>query len=172
MKRSKVEAYSLEMLLNDIQDKHAEESIDKEKRDYKAKLIIIQALIQLAASYNTDNKNDKKLSNALEVKVGGDEWLHGYIFFVSHNPQFEYTWSNMRKRRNDYIKFLVESVRFLNSVIDDINSFAGKTSIKENIHIVINDFLDIILIDEKPYVKSQILWENFQHIESMKPRFK
>lgn len=166
--------YSFEMLRNDIltaptEDNEKLETGDKYLREYQSKLIVVQMLSYLAESYETENyKDNELLRNAIEIKVHGDEQLSGYLFFVSQNPQFDYSWNYMRKCRTNYIEFLVNSIRFLNNVLVDINLLTGKPWPGNNIHVVFHDILDVELTSEVPFVKSRFLWENFYRLATVK----
>lgn len=166
--------YTFDMLFDDIQVDPTEsiglsESNDKLKREYQSKLIVVQMLLGLAKSYGTDKYNDsEKLRNAIEAKVVDDEHLSSYLFFVSQNPQFDYSWNYMRKCRTNYIEFLVNSIRFLNNVLVDINLLIGKPWPGNNLHVVFHDILDVELTSEVPFVKSRLLWENFYRLATVK----
>ena len=166
--------YSFDMLRNDIltaptEDNEKLETGDKYLREYQSKLIVVQMLSYLAESYETENyKDNELLRNAIETKVDGDEQLSGYLFFVSQNPQFDYSWNYMRKCRTNYIEFLVNSIRFLNNVLVDINLLTGKPWSGNNIHVVFHNILDVELTSEEPFVKARLLWENFYHLVTVK----
>lgn len=166
--------YSFDMLRNDMltaptEDNEKLETGNKYLREYLSKLIVVQMLSYLAESYETENyKDNELLRNAIETKVDGDEQLSGYIFFVSQNPQFDYSWNYMRKCRTNYIEFLVNSIRFLNNVLVDINLLTGKPWPGNNIHVVFHDILDVELTSEVPFVKSRLLWENFYRLATVK----
>lgn len=171
------EYYSLEMMLNDIYDSINEGTGDdlvdnKKKRESQHKLIVLQMLLLLANSFSKEQYADyEKLSNAIEVNVNGDELLSGYIFFVSQNSQFDYTWNYMRKRRNSYIEFLVEAVRFLNNVVSDISILASKPQVGSDIHVLFNDIFDVTLTQTEPYVKTAVFWENLYGIATVKESY-
>ena len=166
--------YSFDMLRNDIltaptEDNEKLETGDKYLREYQSKLIVAQMLSYLAESYETKNyKDNELLRNAIETKVDGDEQLSGFLFFVSQNPQFDYSWNYMRKCRTNYIEFLVNSIRFLNNVLVDINLLTGKPWPRNNIHVVFHNILDVELTSEEPFVKARLLWENFYHLVTVK----
>ena len=168
------EAYTLHMLLNDIQDSASgcdDESWTngKANREHLSRLIVMQMLVAIANEYSGANYHDEeKLRNAIDVKINNDIHLAGYIFFVSQNPQFDYSWNYLRKREDSYKEFLVEAIRFLNNVLTDINILVKKPIIQYDIHLVMNDIIDVSLIGTVPYVKVNILWENFHQIASVK----
>lgn len=171
--------YNFDMLLNDIQDSNTDKnadgttSNDNAEREYQHKLVIMQMLIYFAASFKSAEYNDDdKLENAIEVKVNYDELLSGYLFHVSQNSQYDYSWNYMRKLKKSYSKFLVEAVRFLNNVITDINMLAGKSWAASDVHVVFDDIFDVVLIEEKPYVKAHVLWENFNRVAVVKRNYK
>ena len=169
--------YSFDMLRNDIltaptEDNEKLETGDKYLREYQSKLIVVQMLSYLADTYETENYNDNELlRNAIETKVDGDEQLSGFLFFVSQNPQFNYSWNYMRKCRTNYVEFLVNSIRFLNNVLVDINLLTGKTWPGNNIHVVFHNILDVELTCEEPFVKARLLWENFYHLVTVKSNY-
>ena len=170
--------YTFDMLRNDIltaptDDNEKLDTGDKYLREYQSKLIVVQMLSYLAESYETESyKDNELLRNAIETKVDGDEQLSGYLFFVSQNPQFDYSWNYMRKCRTNYIEFLVNSIRFLNNVLVDINLLTGKPWPRNNIHVVFHDILDVELTSEEPFVRARLLWENFYHLVTIKSDYK
>ena len=161
------------MLLNDIQESALDneedgQSGDKAVRERQSKLIVMQMLIDKSNEYNDhSHRDDEKLRNAIDVMVNNDVHLAGFIFFVSQNPQFDYSWNYLRKRENSYKEFLVEGIRFLASVLADANMLAGKPRTQKDVHVVMNDIIDISLTREKPFVKASVLWENFHRIASV-----
>lgn len=171
------EKYTFDMLLNDIlsdltEDNEKDKTGDKVRREYKSKLIVIQMLINLAESYKIENyKDDEKLNNAIDIKVNGDEILSGYIFFISQNSQFDYSWNYMRKRRTNYKEFLTNSICFLNNVLIDINILADKPRVGNDVHVTFHDILDVTFINEKPFVKACLLWENFYRWVTVKSEY-
>lgn len=171
--------YTFEVLLNDIQDSNTDENAngmaanDNAEREHLHKLVIMQMLIYFTVSHRAAEYNDDDiLGNAIDIKVNNDELLSGYLFHVSQNPQFDYSWNYMRKRKKSYSNFLVEAVRFLNNVVADINMLAGKPWVASEIHVVFDDVFDVILIEEKPYVKACVLWENFKRVAGVKRNYK
>ena len=169
--------YSFDMLLNDILS-HGEESdgmggaCDKAEREFLSKRIVMQMLIILAQKYEADAYNDEmKLRNAIGDDVDRDELLSGYAFFVPQNPQFNYTWNYMRKRKKSYIEFLVRAVVFLKDVLSDINILASKSAVGENLHIVFSDIIDVAFIAKSPHIRIEVLWENFNRIATIKRHY-
>ena len=162
------EEYTFQLLLNDIQESALDneedgQAGDRAARERQSKLIVMQMLIDRANEYNDDShRDDEKLRNAIDVKVNNDVHLAGFIFFISQNPQFDYSWSYLRKRKTSYKEFLVEGIRFLDNVLADINILEGKIGKAKDIHVVMNDIIDVSMIEEKPFVKVSVLWENFQ----------
>ncbi len=169
--------YTFDMLLNDIQselteDYDSDQTGEIARREYSSKLIVIQMLIGLAELYKTENdKGDEKLNNAIEIKVNGDELLSGYMFFISQNPQFNYSWNYMRRRKENYKKFLANSIHFLNNVLVDINILLNKPQVGRDIHVVFHELLEVKLTSENPFVKTRLLWENFYHIVTVKSEY-
>ena len=171
------EEYTFEMLLNDIQESAAggeNDALadDRAERERMSKLIVMQMLIVKASEFNDESyHDDEKLRNAIDVKVNGDAHLSGYIFFISQNPQFDYSWNYLRKREKSYKEFLVEAIRFLENVLADINMLAGKPRTPKNVHVIVNDIIDISLTGEKPFVKADVIWENFNRIATVKRNY-
>lgn len=168
------EEYTFQMLLNDIQESalgNDDDVADAEKsaRERKSKLIVIQMLVDRANEYNNEShREDEKLRNAIDVKINNDVHLSGFIFFISQNPQFDYSWNYLRKRENCYKEFLVEGIRFLDNVLADINMLTVKPRTHKDVHVLMNDIIDVSLIGEKPFVKASVLWENFHRVATVK----
>lgn len=167
------EKYTLTTLLNDIQeaaiDVNEGEVDERVVRDYQDKLIIMQMLIRCASIYSgKEYENEEKLKNAIDVVLKGDEQLSGYMFFVSQNPQFNYTWSYMRIRRDRFGEYLAEAIRFLNNVVEDINLLANMPREGEEMHVVFGDLIDVDLLVGTPSVKSSVLWKNLYRVAAVK----
>ena len=168
------EVYTFQMLLDDIQESviindEDAQTDDKASREQQSKLIVLQMLIDRANEYNDEShRDDKKLRNAIDVKVNNDVHLAGFIFYISQNPQFDYSWNYLRKRESSYKEFLIEGIRFLDNVLSDINMLARKTETTKDVHVVMNDIIDVSLTGEKPFVKASVLWENFHRIATVK----
>lgn len=163
------ETYNFQMMLNDIQEsslrgKQETSAGDKAEREQQSKLIVLQMLVDKAHKYiNNRHRDDESLRNAIEIEVNNDH-LAGYIFFVSQNPQFDYSWNYLRKQVKNYLDFLVNAIRFLENILVDINMLLGKPRSVEEIHVVMNDIIDVYLTEDKPGVKIYVLWENFYKI--------
>ena len=168
------EVYTFQMLLDDIQESviindEDAQTDDKASREQQSKLIVLQMLIDRANEYNDEShRDDEKLRNAIDVKVNNDVHLAGFIFYISQNPQFDYSWNYLRKRESSYKEFLIEGIRFLDNVLSDINMLARKTRTTKDVHVVMNDIIDVSLTGEKPFVKASVLWENFHRIATVK----
>lgn len=169
--------YNHDTLLDDIQCGLEDivgdvKASDKAKRENKHKLIIMQMLIKLAQAYSGEEySDDMKLRRDIEIKLNGNELLSGFLFFVSLNPQFDYSWNYMRKRKLSYADFLVDAIRFMNNVIADVNVLSEKPTNEKGIHVVMNELFDIELGNVEPYVKSTFKWENLQHIVTAKKEY-
>lgn len=167
------EVYTLNRLLKDIQDAaigdNEGEVDERAQREYQDKLIVMQMLIKLAVAYSgKEYENEEKLKNAIDVVLKGDEQLSGYMFFVSQNPQFNYTWSYMRKRRERFGEYLAEAIRFLNNVVEDINLLANMPREGEEMHVVFGDLIDVDLLVGTPSVRSSVLWKNLYRVAAVK----
>lgn len=167
------EKYTLNTLLDDLQEAAIgviEGEVDERVvRDYQDKLIIMQMLISRAAIYSGKEYEDEEaLKNAIDVVLKDDVQLSGYMFFVSQNPQFNYSWSYMRKRRNRYGEYLAEAIRFLNNVVEDINLLADMPRNGEDMHVVFGDLIDVNLLVGTPSVRSSVLWKNLYRVAAVK----
>lgn len=169
--------YTFGELIDDIlisADCSDDEAQDAEiaRRERLSKRIVVQMLIDLANYFNDDSHQEgEKLRNAIDVRVKGDSFLSAYIFYVTQNPQFDYSWNYLRKKENSYEDFLFEGILFLRNMLVDINMLAGKPRDMQNMHIVFNDIFDVFLTPEKPFVKTNMLWENFHRLATVKRNY-
>ena len=169
--------YTFQMLLNDIQESALgydddSQDGDKAERERQSKLIVLQMMIEKANEYNDDShRDDEKLRNAIDVKVNDDAHLAGFLFFVSQNLQFDYSWSYLRKRVNSYKVFLVEGIRFLSNVLADINMLARKPRTHKDVHVVMNEIFDVSLTGGEPFIRVSALWEKFQWLATVKREY-
>ena len=171
------EVYTFQMLLNDILESefgnsNASQNDDEAERERQSKLIVLQMLIGKANEYNDDShQDDEKLRNAIDAMGINDVHLAGYIFFVSQNPQFDYSWNYLRKLNNSYKMFLLEGIRFLDNVLADINMLVEKPKTHKDVHVVMHDIIDVSITGEKPFVKVSVLWENFHRLATVKREY-
>lgn len=169
--------YDLDTLLEDIQSSFVKladdaKASDKAKLENKHKLIIMQMLINLAQEYcGEEYGDDEKLSRDIDSKLNRNELLSGFLFFVSQNPQFDYSWSYMRKRKSSYADYLVDAIRFMYNVVADVNVLAREATEEKEIHVVMNELFEVELGNVEPYVKTQLKWENFQRIATVKKEY-
>lgn len=142
---------------------------EKAHRDFSYKLKVLQSVFdRQLPTYDLKEDNIGEIKEAIEVYVDGKEHLFGYTFFLSSNPNFDYSWSYLRKQMDKYIDFFSEAYKFISIVLADIN--AMKTSLSENkdLHIELNELFDVVFIDDKPFVKTIVCWENFYKINNVK----
>lgn len=88
--------YTFQMLLNDIRESLGvyEDTLGRVVEVRQAMFIFMQMLTAIAIKYNDANHyDDEKLRDAIENMVNNDAHLTGYIFFISQNPQFDYSWN-------------------------------------------------------------------------------
>lgn len=166
--------YTFDELIDDIlksaewNDDEAQDA-EKAKRERLSKRVVVQMLIDLANYYNDGcHKEEEKLRNAIDVRVKGDAFLSAYIFYVSQNSQFDYSWNYLRKKENSFENFLFEGILFLRNMLADIKILAGKPRDMQNIHVVFNDIFDVFLTKEEPFVRTDVLWENFHFLALVK----
>ena len=164
------ETYNFQMMLNDIQESSLRGKQDTlaGEREQQSKLIVLQMLVDKANKYISDRyRDDESLKNAIEIEVNNDH-LAGYIYFISQNPQFDLSWSYLRKQVKNYLDFLVNGIRFLENILVDINMLLGKSRSLQGIHVVMNDIIDVHFNEDKPCVKVFVLWENFHKIATVR----
>ena len=141
----------------------------KANRDFMYKLKVLQSVFNSKLpSFDFDNDNMNAIKAAMEVSVHGDELLFGYSYFLSSNPNFEYSWNYLRKQMDKYIDFFSEAYRFICYVLKDIDEMKTRFYGKENLHIVFNELFDVTFIEEKPYVRTIVTWERFYQINKVK----
>ena len=169
--------YDLDILLDDIQSGFEEladnvKASNKAKRENKHKLIIMQMLIKLALAYSGEEYgDDENLRRDIKTKLNGNELLSGFLFFLSQNPQFDYSWNYMRKQKSSYADFLVDVIRFLNNVVTDVKALAGEATEEKDIHVVMNELFYVELGNVEPYVKTRLKWDEFQRMAIVKKEY-
>lgn len=167
--------YTLGNLLNDILDSSDEncsevEKTDKTAREHRAKKVVIQMLIEQANAFGVDAyKNGKKLSSALEIQVREDKWLSAYMFYVSQNPNYDYSWNYMRKQVDGYVEFLGKAVRFFTNIVDDINAIADRLINKKDVYVIFSDIIEVASTQEGASLKARAIWEKFKTVASFNP---
>lgn len=142
---------------------------EKARRDFRHKLKVLQSIFDMNLppyDFKKDNMDDIK--EVLEVYVDGNELLFGYTFFLSSNTNFDYSWNYLRKQMDRYVNFFSEAYKFINYVLADINTMKIDLCGNKDLHIEFNELFDVVFIDEEPFVKTIITWENFYQINKVK----
>lgn len=142
---------------------------ERARRDFVHKLKVLQTIFGTKLPlYDFEKDNMDDIKEALEVYVDGNELLFGYTFFLSSNTNFDYSWSYLRKQMDKYIDFFSGAYKFISYVLADINAMKIDLQGNENLHIEFNELFDVVFIDDKPFVKTIINWENFYQINNVK----
>ena len=174
IKTQEVMLYTKAELFEDIQTvpeectKNTPEG-EKACRDFRHKLKVLQSIFGMNLplyDFKKDNMDDIK--DALEVYVEGNELLFGYTFFLSSNANFDYSWNYLRKQMDKYIDFFSEVYKFISYVLEDINILKFNLQGDENLHIELNELFNVTFIDDKPFVKTIVNWENFHQLNKTK----
>lgn len=166
--------YTKAEMFEDIQstlEEYAENTPEGEKvrRDFKHNLKVLQCIFEMklpAYDFKIDNIDDIK--EKLEVYVDGNELLFGYTFFLSSNTNFDYSWNYLRKQMDKYIDCFSEAYKFISYVLADINAIKIDFGGIKDLHIELNELFDVKFINEKPFVKTVVNWENFHKINKVK----
>lgn len=142
---------------------------ERARRDFVHKLKVLQTIFDTKLPlYDFEKDNMDDIKEALEVYVDGNELLFGYTFFLSSNTNFDYSWNYLRKQMDKYIDFFSGAYKFISYVLADINAMKIDLQGNENLHIEFNELFDVVFIDDKPFVKTIINWENFYQINNVK----
>ncbi|MDD3039951.1 hypothetical protein [Bacteroides sp.] len=166
--------YTRAELFEDIQtalEKAVEDTQEGERacRDFNHKLKVFQSIFFMKLPpYNFDKDNMEEIKEAIELCVDGNELLFGYTFFLSSNKNFDYSWSYLRKQMDKYVDFFFETYRFMSYALDDINSMRADLCGNKDLHIELNELFDVTFIDDKPFIKTIVHWENFSQINKVK----
>lgn len=174
IKAQEVMLYSKAELFEDIQTTPEECTKDtpegeKAHRDFRHKLKVLQSIFDMNLPlYDFEKDNMDDIKEALEVYVDGNELLFGYTFFLSSNTNFDYSWNYLRKQMDKYVDFFFEAYKFISYVLADINAMKTDLCKNKDLHIELNELFDVTFIDDKPFVKTIISWENFNQINKVK----
>lgn len=160
--------YTISQLIDDIAEEISCDNTNvSHERIYKMK--VIQSIFDLNLNESTFNiLNKKELEEKIDRYVDENEQLFGYTFFLSANPNFNYTWTFLRKRMKDYKVFLLEVSIFIRQIVDDINTMLSTFKAYTNLEILFNEILCVKFLEKHPYIKSSINWEKFEKIVKIK----
>lgn len=166
-------SYTRLNLLEDIHEETKEcekNSYEREKasREYKYKLKVFQTILDLnLPDFDFVKENSEKIKKEIEVQVDDNELFYGYTFFLSLNPNFDYSWNYLRKQIERYMDFLYEVHKFISYVIYDINLMKSKLAIHKDLHIEFNELFDVEFKEGAP-INTTINWNNFSKISKVK----
>lgn len=89
-------------------------------------------------------------------------------FFLSSNTDFDYSWNYLRKQMDKYVDFFSDVHKFISYLLADIDEMKTEFSGNKDLHIVLNGLFNVKFIDDKPFVKTTLNWENFNQINKVK----
>ncbi len=156
--------YTQDDLLQDIYDSEDTEST----LDYKNKLKFLQFILITLVKYDFENNDTDDIKNQIECQIDEDILMFGYTFFLSANRNFKYTWSYLLRQKDNYADFLLATYKFISYAIKDINTMRESLKSYEDLHIELNELFDVTFIDEEPYVKTEVNWDNLKKINEVK----
>ena len=135
---------------------------EKARRDFRHKLKVLQAIFDMKLpTYIFKKDNMEKIKEAIEL-------LFGYTFFLSSNTDFDYSWNYLRKQMDKYVDFFSDVHKFISYLLADIDEMKTEFSGNKDLHIVLNGLFNVKFIDDKPFVKTTLNWENFNQINKVK----
>lgn len=134
-------------------------------RDHMNKLKVLQSLLFMELpQYDPISKNDEEVLNAITNLVAENALLFNYTFYLSSNRDFDYTWSYLRKKIDDFVNYLFDSYRFIECLLNDITQLRRGLKYATDLYLNINSVFDFKFVNESPYVVANIIWKNFNAI--------
>lgn len=165
-------SYTMLMLLTDVQklpDIREDDCNNEKYRDLQYYFKTIQCIIDLNAPIiDFENDNTELIRESINNKIICNEELFGFTYFISSNPNFDYSWYYLRRKINDFQIFLFDVHTFFCMVLKDINKIILRQSEFKDVHFIFHDLLDVKIIDSPPFVHSTINWEKFNQITKVK----
>lgn len=159
------ETYSLAKLWRDVSDQYEEEeteNIANDMRDKMLKYKVFNHLVSLAEEIKGYKENEK--SDAIKISEEQHDALFTYSLFLSINHQYDYSWSYLRKKWDDYLVMLGSICAFINlfvshlqTIQENYKQYAGMTFIFANV-------LEVFLNKETKRVEVKIIWSNFDNL--------
>lgn len=159
------EAYSLAKLWRDVSDQYEEEEIENNANDMRDKMLkykVFNHLVSLAEKIKGYKKNE--VSDAIKISEEQHDALFTYTLFLSVNHQFDYSWSYLRKKWDDYLVMLGSICAFVNLFVSHVQTiqenykqYAGMTFIFANV-------IEVFLNKETKKVEVKIIWSNFDNL--------
>ena len=134
-------------------------------RDQMNKLKVLQSLLFMELpQYDPISKNDEEVLNAITNLVAENALLFNYTFYLSSNRDFDYTWSYLRKKIDDFVNYLFDSYRFIGCLLNDITQLRRGLKYATELYLNINNVFDFKFVNESPYVVANTIWKNLHTI--------
>lgn len=134
-------------------------------RDQMNKLKVLQSLLFMELpQYDPISKNDEEVLNAITNLVAENALLFNYTFYLSSNRDFDYTWSYLRKKIDDFVSYLFDSYRFIGCLLNDITQLRRGLKYATELYLNINNVFDFKFVNESPYVVANTIWKNLHTI--------
>lgn len=134
-------------------------------RDQMNKLKVLQSLLFMELpQYDPISKNGEEVMNAITNLVAENELLFNYTFYLSSNRDFDYTWSYLRKKIDDFVSYLFDSYRFIGCLLNDITQLRRGLKYATELYLNINNVFDFKFVNESPYVVANTIWKNLHTI--------
>lgn len=159
--------YDLSSLLDDINADFIERQskVDKINVWDQYYLKLFQFLCQKADNVRDEVTTAHQLDRSkIEQQLEADTFLFGYTFFLSTNPDYDYTWTYHLQKENKYVDFICNACLFLLYVLKDIDFIHQEYEVNNKLSLVFNDVLEVNFSKTMPMVKTKLIWDNFTQI--------
>ena len=159
--------YNLSSLYDDVNADFIERQsqVDKINVWDQYYLKLFQFLCKEALNARDKNTTIPQIDRSrIEQKLEADTYLFGYTFFISSNPDYDYTWTYHLQKENNYVDFICNACLFLLYVLKDIEFIHRAYEVNANVCLVFNDILEVTFTKTEPIVKAKLIWDNFTQI--------
>lgn len=159
------EPYSLEKLWNDISAQYDKEENEEECTDMRDKILkykVFSHLINL--SEKTNGYEEKDVCDVVKLSEEQYNALFAYTLFLSENPQFDYSWSFLRKQWDSYLEMLGNVCAFINQFVSRVNTIQKNSKQYLNMTFVFANVLKVSFDKKTQTSEVEIIWDNFDSL--------
>lgn len=159
------DTYSLERLWNDISAQYDKDENDDEGNDMRDKMQkykVFSHLINLAEKTNGYDEAD--ICDVVKLSEEQHNALFAYTLFLSVNPQFDYSWSFLRKQWDSYIETLGNLCVFINQFVSHVNTIQNHSKQYIGMTFVFANVLKVSLDKKTQDTEVEIIWDNFDSL--------
>ena len=119
-------------------------------------------------NYKMSDKTREQIISEFKNEVESAPHFYPFICYLSSNKHFSHSWSYLIERKDEYIESYLNIENFIDSMIDNVNSFMENFTAEEDFSIRVNDLFTFEFDKKRNVFYGTVDWEKCYDMINMK----